>query len=55
MGVDLRAASALMGHSNIQTTANIYTHQDNETLKQAAECMFEKMGVTPDAKRRLNA
>jgi len=55
MGVDLRAASALMGHSNIQTTANIYTHQDNETLKQAAKCMFEKMGVTPDAERRLNA
>lgn len=38
-GVDIRAAQKLMGHADISTTANIYTHQDNETLLQAAAMM----------------
>ena len=38
-GVDVRAAQKLMGHADISTTANIYTHQDNETLLQAAAAM----------------
>lgn len=39
MGVDVRAAQKFMGHADISTTANIYTHQDNETLLQAAAIM----------------
>ncbi|MBR0380863.1 MAG: tyrosine-type recombinase/integrase family protein [Eubacterium sp.] len=35
-GVDVRTAQKLMGHADISTTANIYTHQDEETLKAAA-------------------
>lgn len=38
-GVDVRAAQKLMGHADIRTTANIYTHQDNETFIQAADAM----------------
>ena len=42
-GVDIRAAQKLMGHADIQTTANIYTHQDDDTLMQAAQ----QMGAAP--------
>ena len=35
-GIDVRVAQKLMGHADIQTTANIYTHQDMETIKAAA-------------------
>ena len=42
-GVDVRAAQKLMGHADISTTANIYTHQDNETLLQAAAAMGIKV------------
>ena len=31
-GVALNVAKDLMGHADIQTTANIYTHRDNSTL-----------------------
>lgn len=31
-GVPINIAKELMGHSDIQTTANIYTHKDSETL-----------------------
>lgn len=41
-GVDVRAAQKLMGHADIRTTSNIYTHQDNETFIQAAV----QMGIT---------
>ena len=43
-GVDIRAAQKLMGHADIQTTANIYTHQDDDTILQAAALM----GAAPD-------
>ena len=36
-GVDIRTAQYLMGHADIQMTANIYTHADEETIKTAAE------------------
>lgn len=55
MGVDVRAASKLMGHADIRTTANIYTHQDNETLKQAAERMGVRSGVVPSATSAVNS
>ena len=35
-GVDVRQAQYLMGHSDIALTANIYTHQDTETLTDVA-------------------
>ena len=31
-GVPLNVAKELMGHADIQTTANIYTHKNNNTL-----------------------
>ena len=31
-GVPINVAKELMGHADIQTTANIYTHRDSETL-----------------------
>lgn len=39
-GVDIRTAQYLMGHSDIKTTANIYTHADDETILAAAELMY---------------
>ena len=38
-GVDIRTAQKLMGHSNIQMTANIYTHVDDSQIQIAAEKM----------------
>lgn len=38
-GIDVRVAQKLMGHADIQTTANIYTHSDSETMKNAAEIL----------------
>lgn len=39
MGVDLRIARDFMGHADIQTTANIYDHDDGETLLLGARQM----------------
>ena len=38
-GVDLRIARDFMGHADIQTTANIYDHDDGETLVLGARQM----------------
>ena len=38
-GVDIRTAQYLMGHADIQMTANIYTHVDFEIINQAAALM----------------
>lgn len=35
-GIDVRTAQKLMGHADITTTANIYSHQDEDTLMTAA-------------------
>ncbi len=35
--VDIRTAQRLMGHANIQMTANIYTHVDNSQIQVAAD------------------
>lgn len=41
-GVDVRIAKTLMGHANITTTANIYDHEDDDTLLIAARQMSLK-------------
>lgn len=38
-GIDIRTAQALMGHADITTTANIYTHSDEELLIAAAQAI----------------
>lgn len=38
-GVALNVAKELMGHADIQTTANIYTHRDIGTLKKGMELL----------------
>ena len=38
-GVDIRTAQYLMGHADIQMTANIYSHVDFEIINQAAALM----------------
>ena len=40
-GVDIRTAQYLMGHADIQMTANIYTHADQSTILEAAK-LIEK-------------
>ena len=42
LGVDLRTAQYLMGHSDVGMKANIYTHTDTETLLGVAETMRKK-------------
>lgn len=36
-GVPINVAKYLMGHSDISTTANIYTHENDEIIDNAAE------------------
>lgn len=40
-GVDIRMAQKLMGHSNIQMTANIYTHIENENIVSTVAKLLE--------------
>lgn len=36
MGIDLKTAQYLLGHADIKTTANIYTHMREDTINNAA-------------------
>ena len=36
-GIDIRTAQRLMGHSDISLTANIYTHVNDDKLKEVAK------------------
>lgn len=46
-GVPINVAKELMGHSDIQTTANIYTHRDGATL-HAGIALLDGSGVQKD-------
>ena len=35
-GVDIKVAQELMGHSEYEVTANVYTHNNDESKKNAA-------------------
>ena len=45
-GVDIRTAQKLMGHSDIQMTANIYTHVQANHIMAAAELLGATKGAT---------
>ena len=48
LGVDIRTAQKLMGHSDITMTANIYTHVDNDQLLEVHDLLSgHTLGHTP--------
>lgn len=49
-GIDVRIAQKLMGHSDIQLTANIYTNLNNEDIADVAEMLAEGNGAGNGAK-----
>ena len=46
-GVDIRIAQKLMGHSDIQLTANIYTNLNNDDMADIAEMLSKNAAVVP--------
>lgn len=50
-GVAINVAKELMGHADIQTTANIYTHRDIDTLKKGME-MLDGTAAAKAAKKK---
>lgn len=50
-GVPLNVAKDLMGHSDIQTTANIYTHRDIDTLKKGMEMLESTPPLSAQSER----
>lgn len=49
-GVDIRTAQYLIGHADIQMTANIYTHADQSTITRAAELIAKIATVSATPK-----
>ena len=54
MGVDLKTAQYLLGHADIKTTANIYTHMRDEMLSETQKKFeeFYERGTRGEQKRR---
>lgn len=50
-GVPLNVAKEIMGHSDIQTTANIYTHRDLDTLHKGMD-LLDGTAAKKKAKKR---
>lgn len=48
-GVPINIAKELMGHADIQTTANIYTHRDSATLHSSMSLLDGTAGATAGA------
>lgn len=46
-GVDIRIAQKLMGHSDIQLTANIYTNLNNDDVADIAELLSKSAALLP--------
>lgn len=46
-GVDIRIAQKLMGHSDIQLTANIYTNLNNDDMADIAAMLSKNAAVVP--------
>lgn len=53
-GVPLNVAKELMGHSDIQTTANIYTHRDNAVLHTSI-ALLDGTGGKSGGKRKAKS
>ena len=53
-GVPINVAKELMGPADIQTTANIYTHKDNETLHKSI-ALLDGSGAKSGAKKTGNS
>lgn len=49
MGIDIRTAQYLMGHADINMTANIYTHMNDGELINAAKVIKSATGATVSA------
>lgn len=52
-GVPINVAKYLMGHADIQTTANIYTHETDDIIKTAAE-LINKQAIKNSIKTPLS-
>ena len=52
---DLKLVSALMGHSGIQITGDIYTSIFEEVVREAAEAMARLVPRTPGSRSRSSA
>ena len=50
-GTDLRTVSKRLGHSNMTTTGNIYTHAIQTADERAAEVLGNILDITPPAKK----
>jgi len=46
MGVDLKTAQYLLGHADIKTTANIYTHFMGRSLERAEDIIRGRFNAT---------
>jgi len=54
-GVSLKVASYLMGHANINVTANIYTHITEDAINEAATLIGVTSGVSNKNKNSISA